>query len=166
MAGKKHERSAARASAAALLYSADIIEEDAISLAEQGRYPAEDFELSEYAESLVRGVTEKQSDIDGYLKQTSENWSLDRMPYMDRAILRLAVYEMLFADDVPISVAIDEAVELAKTYGGEDESSRFVNGVLGKIARMIEGADEGEAEAEADAQAQEPAKAEEGTDGE
>ena len=138
MSGKKHERSAARASAVALLYSADIVEGDAVDLIERGSYPSEDFELSEYAESLVRGVVEKQEEIDGHLERTSENWLLERMPYMDRAILRLAVYEMMYADDVPVSVAIDEAVELAKAYGGEDESSRFVNGVLGKIARQME----------------------------
>ena len=160
MAGKKHERSAARASAAALLYSADIIECDAIELIEQGRYPSEDFELSEYAENLVAGVVERQADIDGYLERASENWSLERMPYLDRAILRVAVYEMLFADDVPVSVAIDEAVELAKVYGGEDESSRFVNGVLGKIARVLEDEAAGE-----NATANED-RPEEGTDGE
>ena len=145
MAGRKHARSSARASAVALLYSADIVEGDAVELMEQGSYPSEEFELSDYAESLIRGVAEKQTEIDGYLESTSENWSLDRMPYLDRAILRLAVYEMLFMDDVPVSVSIDEAVELAKAYGGEDESSRFVNGVLGKIARKLEPGD-GEAE--------------------
>ena len=138
MAGKKPARSSARAAAVSLLYSADIVEGDAVELVEQGSYPAEEFELSEYAENLVKGVTERRQEIDGYLESTSENWSIERMPYLDRAILRLAVYEMLFVDDVPVSVAIDEAVELAKAYGGEDESSRFVNGVLGKIARRLE----------------------------
>ena len=60
------------------------------------------------------------------------------MPVVDRAILRLATYEMLYVDTVPISVTISEAVELAKAYGGEDESSRFVNGVLGRIALKLE----------------------------
>ena len=60
------------------------------------------------------------------------------MPVVDRALLRLAVYEMVYVDDVPVSVAINEAVELAKVYGGEDESSRFVNGVLGRISRTME----------------------------
>lgn len=152
MAGKKHERSAARAAAVALLYSADIIEGDAVALMEQGCYPAEDFELSEYAESLVAGVCAQQQTIDGYLERTSENWSLERMPFVDRAILRLAVYEMMFADDVPVSVAIDEAVELAKVYGGEDESSRFVNGVLGRIAHLMEEEPAEAAEAAAEAE--------------
>ena len=60
------------------------------------------------------------------------------MPIVDRCILRLATYEMLFVDEVPVSVAINEAVELAKDFGGEDESPRFVNGVLGRIARQLE----------------------------
>jgi N utilization substance protein B len=60
------------------------------------------------------------------------------MPLVDRAILRLATFEMLYLDDVPCSVSINEAVELAKSFGGEDESSRFVNGVLGKIAGHLD----------------------------
>ena len=63
------------------------------------------------------------------------------MPVVDRAILRLAVYEMTYVDEVPVSVTINEAVELAKAYGGEDDSSRFVNGVLGRIAAGIDAED-------------------------
>lgn len=135
---KKHERRRAREDALSLLYSGDIMESDAAALIEEGDFP-EDIELGEYAESLVRGVTEHRADIDERLAATSENWSVDRMPVVDRALLRLAVYEMVYVDDVPVSVAINEAVELAKIYGGEDESSRFVNGVLGRIARTMEG---------------------------
>lgn len=135
---KKHERRRAREDALSLLYSGDIMESDAATLIEEGDFP-EDIELGEYAESLVRGVTEHRADIDERLAATSENWSVDRMPVVDRALLRLAVYEMVYVDDVPVSVAINEAVELAKIYGGEDESSRFVNGVLGRIARTMEG---------------------------
>lgn len=69
----------------------------------------------------------------------SENWSLARMPIVDRSILRLATFEMMYIDDVPTSVTINEAVELAKDFGGEDESHRFVNGILGRIAKMLEG---------------------------
>ena len=136
---KKHERRRAREDALSLLYSGDIMESDAAALIDAGDFP-EDIELGEYAESLVRGVMEHRADIDERLAATSENWSVDRMPVVDRALLRLAVYEMVYVDDVPVSVAINEAVELAKIYGGEDESSRFVNGVLGRIARTMEGA--------------------------
>ena len=135
---KKHERRRAREDALSLLYSSDIMDADVVTLIDEGDYP-EDIELGEYAESLVRGVKEHRDDIDERLAATSENWSVDRMPVVDRALLRLAVYEMVYVDDVPVSVAINEAVELAKIYGGEDESSRFVNGVLGRIARTMEG---------------------------
>ena len=139
---KKHARRRARENALAILYSSDIVESSAASIVEEGSYPAGDIQLSEYAEALVEGVSEHLAEIDEKLVATSENWALDRMPVVDRAILRLAVYEMLYVDEVPVSVAINEAVELAKAYGGEDESSRFVNGVLGRISRLEDGAAE------------------------
>ena len=138
MPAKVHENTHARSSAVALLYSSDITEVPVGQIIETGAYPAEDFDLPEYAEQLVLGVDAHRAELDERLSSTSENWPLDRMPVVDRAILRLAVYEMLYVDDVPISVSINEAVELAKQFGGEDESSRFVNGVLGRIARSIE----------------------------
>lgn len=137
MASKKHGRSVARASALAILYSSDITERNAVRVVEDGSYPA-DVELSDYAEQLITGVHDHQKSIDEQLEATSENWAIDRMPAVDRAVLRLAVYEMMYVDDVPISVTINEAVELAKQYGSEDDSARFVNGVLGRIARQLE----------------------------
>lgn len=138
MASNKHARRAAREAALSLLYSSDVAETDVRQVIETGSYPV-DIELSEYAENLVLGTVDNLEDIDARLTATSENWALDRMPFVDRAILRLATYEMVYEDDVPVSVAINEAVELAKVYGGEDDSSRFVNGVLGRIARTLEG---------------------------
>ena len=138
MSKKRHDRRAAREAALSLLYSGDITESNATEVIEGGDYP-DDLNLTEYAEQLVAGTVEHLDEIDERLAATSENWSVDRMPVVDRAILRLATYEMLFVDEVPVSVAINEAVDLAKAYGGEDESSRFVNGVLGRIARTIEG---------------------------
>ena len=138
MASNRHARRAAREAALSLLYSSDVAETDVRQVIETGSYPV-DIELSEYAEYLVLGTVDNLEDIDARLTATSENWALDRMPFVDRAILRLATYEMVYEDDVPVSVAINEAVELAKVYGGEDDSSRFVNGVLGRIARTLEG---------------------------
>lgn len=135
MSRNKHARRRAREGALALLYSSDITELAATQIVESGAYPADGITVSEYAEQLVDGVASHLQEIDGLLMSTSENWALDRMPVVDRAILRIAVYEMLYVDEVPVSVAINEAVELAKHYGGEDDSSRFVNGVLGRIAR-------------------------------
>ena len=139
MAGKnkRPERRRAREDAVSLLYSADIMGADVVQLMDEGDFP-EDIQLGEYSEFLVRGVAEHLDDINARLAATSENWTVERMPVVDRAVLRLAVYEMEYVDDVPVSVAIDEAVELAKAYGGEDESSRFVNGMLGRIARTME----------------------------
>lgn len=141
-----------------MLYSSDIAETDLEEVIESGQYPSDDLEVSEYAESLALGVTEHLDEIDEQLASTSENWALDRMPVVDRSILRLATYEMMYVDGVPISVAINEAVELAKAYGGEDESARFVNGVLGRIARAIE--PEAEAELTAEAAAEAPSQPE------
>jgi len=98
--------------------------------------------LEEYAYRLVRGVTEKNDILDEKIEEVSENWSLVRMPLVDRSILRLACYEMHYIDEVPVSVSINEAIELARVYGGEDDSYRFINGVLGKVARNIEEASE------------------------
>lgn len=87
-----------------------------------------------YLTKLVDGVLSNQVSIDETIKQYLENWSLERIANVDRNILRLAAYEMMYgqADDVPVNVAIDEAVEIAKLYG-DDQSGRFVNGVLSKI---------------------------------
>lgn len=135
---KRHERTVARESALALLYSSDITDESVADIVDAGQYPADDIEFAPYAEALVRGVQAHRAEIDERLSSTSENWTLGRMPVVDRAILRLAVYEMIYVDEVPVSVTINEAVELAKAYGGEDDSSRFVNGVLGRIAAGID----------------------------
>lgn len=135
---KRHERTRARRSALALLYTSEITDEGATKIAEEGRFLAEDGPLPEYAAALVRGVEAHRTAIDRHLAATSENWSLTRMPIVDRSILRLAAYEMMYVDDVPTSVTINEAVELAKDYGGEDESPRFVNGILGRIAKILE----------------------------
>ena len=93
-------------------------------------------EPSEFCRTLVLGTEANLAVVDQRLSEVSEHWVVSRMPLVDRNILRLAVFELLFLDEVPPSVTINEAVELAKTYGGED-SSKFVNGVLGKIADQL-----------------------------
>lgn len=139
MAAKRHQRTAARRAALALLYTSEITEEYATTIAEEGRALEEAGPLTDYAQQLVRGVESHIATIDKELEATAENWSVHRMPIVDRSILRLAVYEMMFVDEVPTSVCINEAIELAKDFGGEDESPRFINGVLGRIARRLDG---------------------------
>lgn len=140
MATKRHERTLSRRQAIQVLYQSDILDESPIALLERDDAFIDEAKPSEYAEFLVRGTTEHLPELDAHIKANSENWSMDRMPSVDRAILRLACYEMMFVDEVPISVAINEAVDLAKDFGGEDESPKFVNGVLGSIATELENA--------------------------
>ena len=135
---RRHERTVARRSALQVLYTSEIQGVAASEPVKEGLVLEDDAPLSKYAVRLIEGVDEKMLPINARLASTSENWKVDRMPIVDRCILRLATYEMLYVDEVPVSVSINEAVELAKDFGGEDESPRFVNGVLGRIARQIE----------------------------
>ena len=89
--------------------------------------------MGEYAESIVRGVVEHQRRIDDLLSEHARGWTLDRMPAVDRAVLRIAVYELLYSLDVPPAVVVNEAVDAAKLLS-TDNSPKFVNGVLGQIA--------------------------------
>ena len=86
----------------------------------------------EYAEALVLGVNEHLADIDAHIQSAAREWPLQQMARIDKNILRLAIYEILFNNTVPAKAAINEAVELAKIFGS-DTSSRFINGVLGTI---------------------------------
>jgi N utilization substance protein B len=123
-------RSKARKRAVDLLYEADLRGVDVIeTLAE--RVAMADPPVNEYTVELVEGVHGVRERIDAILSDYAEGWTLDRMPDVDRAILRLAVYELLWRSDVPDPVVIDEAVKLAKTLS-TDESPGFVNGVLGR----------------------------------
>ena len=83
----------------------------------------------DYGKSLVRGTLEHREEIDRLIREQAEHWRLERMPVVDRNILRLAVYEFLYETEVPKLVVLDEAIELAKRFGSE-QSSRFVNGLL------------------------------------
>ncbi len=90
--------------------------------------------VGDYARSIALGVEEKKDNLDGLIEKYSKGWKVKRLPKVNLAILRLAVYEILFVDDVPESVAINEAVELAKKYSGESDYS-FINGVLGALVK-------------------------------
>ena len=98
------------------------------------RLAAQEPPVKEYTVDLVRGVTEHRSKIDALLSSYSEGWSLERMPAVDRNVLRIGVFEVLYVDDVPDAVAVTEAVNLVRELS-TDESPSFVNGVLGNIVR-------------------------------
>ena len=111
--------------------------EDIIEMAKEAR----DVVIDPYCEKLTALTELYLDEIDHTIEENLRGWSLRRLSKMTLTILRVAVCEMQFmrADDVPVSVSINEAVELAKGFGGEDDSPRFVNGVLGRIARSMEG---------------------------
>ncbi len=118
--------------------------------------------LLEFTLGLIAGVRENRAKIDETIQQVAENWRLDRMAAIDRNILRLGAYELLFLPEVPSKVAINEALELAKRYSTA-QSSRFVNGILDKLLQVQNpSAEAAEAEAvvEAEAEAEAPAEVE------
>jgi N utilization substance protein B len=128
-------RRTARRRAIDVLYQADVTERG------PGEVLAERDALLRaapaYTHELVEGVAERVAEIDRLLGEHAEGWTVARMPAVDRAILRLAAYEILYRDDVPDAVAINEAVEAAKELSTE-ASRGFVNGLLGKIAQREE----------------------------
>ncbi len=126
-------RSKARKRALDILFAAEL----------RGQSPAEALDTAiaegegptnDYTATLVRGVVANQAEIDELVAKASEGWSLERMPAVDRNVLRLGVFELLHVDDVPDGVAISEAMNLVRDLS-TDESPAFVNGVLGSILR-------------------------------
>ena len=130
------ERTLARKHALQLMYQGEILEKAPRELIENAQLVPETQGLDEYALMLLDGTKEKLEAIDELIDSASDNWTLDRMPVVDRSLLRLTTYEMRYVDDVPVSVSINEAVNLAKEFGGDD-SPRFINGILGRIATQL-----------------------------
>ena len=89
-------------------------------------------EVKAFAEQLVEGVLTKKKELDGLIGKYATNWKVSRMPIVDRNILRVGTYELLWMEDVPAKVSVNEAIELAKSFG-DDEASKFVNGLLDQI---------------------------------
>ena len=108
----------------------DLLQETASGIADRQNQAA----IFDYAEAIVVGVTGNLAQIDNELRQISDGWSLERMPNVDRSILRLGAWEILYNDDVPNEVAIAEAVSLAGEYS-TDDSPKFINGVLARLAK-------------------------------
>ncbi len=133
-------RTLARSQALQLLFQAEVLGKTVDEVIE-GDYLISKGPLNGYACQLARGCYENLDEIDALISSVSTKWPLSRMPGTDRNLLRLATYEMTHVDDLPsVAVAINEAVEIAKAYG-TDESARFVNGVLGHIARSTDRAE-------------------------
>lgn len=132
------ERHRARMQALQMLYQRDVTGIGIERILADESFSIVDGVPDEFCRSIVTGVEERIDEIDAVIGEVSEHWVVSRMPHVDRNILRIATWEILHNPEVPTSVAINEAVELAKVYGGDD-SSKFVNGVLGKIAEHHRG---------------------------
>ncbi|MCW3494514.1 UNVERIFIED_CONTAM: transcription antitermination factor NusB [Microbacterium sp. SLM126] len=131
-------RSKARKRALDILFQADVRGEDlpamlAVEAKRAANEPAREASWL-YAREIVDGVIDNRDAIDEQITTFAKDWSLARMPAVDRAVLRIGVWEILYNDEVPAAVAIDEAVELAKEFSTDDSGS-FVHGVLARIAR-------------------------------
>ncbi|NCV95155.1 MAG: transcription antitermination factor NusB [Actinobacteria bacterium] len=127
-------RSKARKAALDFLYEGDIRGKSASSLL-GFRKTELDFLIRDYTEALVNGVEAKRDRIDEIISMRAKDWDLDRMPVVDRNILRVGVFELLWGEQIPEEVAISESVELAKTLSTED-SATYINGVLAAIREI------------------------------
>ncbi|MEJ1230605.1 MAG: transcription antitermination factor NusB [Galbitalea sp.] len=133
-------RGKARKRAIDILYGADVRQEsiNAALLAEQNRQLADPTRRANswaYAKQIVEGVAEHGDEIDELIETYSQGWTIERMPAVDRAIIRIGIWELLFNPEIPEGVAISEAVEEARSLSTED-SSGFVNGLLARIAAL------------------------------
>lgn len=128
------KRRTAREKALQALFQIDVSDNDPNAAIE---HVLEDGVGDEYLSGLVNGVTENKEEIDKLIRGNLEKWTMERLATVDRNLLRIAVYEMKYSqDEVPANVIMDEAIEIAKLYG-DDQSSRFVNGILSKIKQQL-----------------------------
>lgn len=131
-------RSKARKQALDLLYETDIRGTNLVDTLNARDIPAEGPDarpIREYTRELVGGVSDNRRKIDELITTYAQGWDMDRLPAVDRNILRLGIYEILWSTNVPTSVAIDEALDLARELSS-DESSKYIHGVLGRIASI------------------------------
>ena len=131
-------RSKARKQALDLLYECDIRGNDLLQTLQSRDVVEEGPDarpIRDYTKELVNGVAENRRKIDELITTYAQGWDMDRLPAVDRNILRLGIFEILWSEEVPISVAIDESLALAKELSS-DESSKYIHGVLGRIASI------------------------------
>jgi transcription antitermination protein NusB len=129
------KRRRSRELALQVLYQRDITGQDAAkTLILFQEHFSPDQERDEFAERIVLGVLTQREEIDRLIEQYSDNWRLDRMTVIDRNLLRLATFELLYCDEIPPKVTLNEAIDLGKKFGSE-ESSAFINGILDRIQK-------------------------------
>jgi N utilization substance protein B len=131
--GVMGKRRSGRELAFRLLFQCDVGGQPLDEVIEVGRLESDE-DVWLFAEELARGAWSEHAELDKYITRYAAGWTLERMANADRNLLRLALYEILHRDDIPQSVSINEAVELAKRYSTQ-ESAKFINGILGSFAR-------------------------------
>lgn len=124
-------RRQSRETAVILLYQKDLLDKEIDHLIEN--YRLDHKPLDDFALKLIQGVDRNIKEIDAVISSIVENWSLKRIAVIDRNILRVAIYEMLHEQDIPLKVSVDEAIEIAKSLGQKEDTPKFINGVLGKF---------------------------------
>ncbi len=134
MPGKRHQ---ARELALKVLFQLESGDQDAGEVlsyhSSEAGAPAD---VAAFAAELVNGVSANRDQLDETIRSVSQNWRLEQMAKVDRIVLRIAIYEITISRNVPVKAAINESIELAKTFSGE-ESGRFVNGILGRVAEGV-----------------------------
>jgi len=131
----KTARRKSRENAVILLYQRDLLDKKIDEIIENNLLAGKKYD--QFTLRIIKGVDKHKKEIDRMIMEIVENWSLERIAIIDRNILRLAIYEMLYEDDIPLKVSVDEAIEIAKSLGQKEDTPKFVNGVLGKILNNI-----------------------------
>lgn len=127
----KVARRKSRENAVILLYQRDLLDKKIDEIIENNLLAGRKYD--QFALKLTKGVDRYRKRIDEMIMDIVENWTLERIAIIDRNILRVAIYEMLYEDDIPLKVSIDEAIEIAKSLGQKEDTPKFINGILGKI---------------------------------
>lgn len=128
---QKKTRRKSRIDAIVMLYQSDLLDKSAKEIIQRELLIGK--KIDDFTLRLTIGVDKHKKEIDNLIKDVVENWTLERIAIVDRNILRVAIYEMLYEDEIPPKVSIDEAIEISKYIGEKDETPKFVNGILGKI---------------------------------
>ncbi|MCB9881526.1 MAG: transcription antitermination factor NusB [Planctomycetes bacterium] len=136
-------RTRAREIALQFLYMADLRDDAEEGLAEFLKRESRDRQVREFALRVIHGVAEIKSEIDELIRSVARNWDLERMAVIDRNVIRMAVYEILYCDDIPPKVSINEAIDLGKRFSTQN-SGAFINGILDRVKQITEGRQSGD----------------------
>jgi N utilization substance protein B len=131
----KITRRKSRENAIILLYQRDLLDKKISDILNNNLLAGREYD--QFTIRLINGVNKHCRKIDRVIKNVVKNWTLERIAIIDRNILRVAIYEMLYEDEIPLKVSVDEAIEISKILGQKEDTPKFVNGVLGKILSDI-----------------------------